>query len=122
MKEKQAGSRKLAEAAKAYMEARIEEHFSLRKMADTLYVNQSHLLRTFKQHFGLTPLAYHHLLRCEKAKELLERSSMSISAVGEAVGFVSSSHFAHIFHKTVGCTPSEYRRAHAPEKQPEAEE
>ena len=121
MKEKQAGGKALAAAAKAYMEAHSEERFSLEKMAGTLYVNRSHLLRTFKLHTGVTPLVYHNMLRCSRAKELLAQTSMSISSVGEAVGFVSSSHFTHVFKKTEGCTPSEYRDAHGPEQPGQAE-
>lgn len=92
------------------MEAHSEEKFSLEKMAKALYVNGSYLLRTFKQYTGMTPLNYHHRLRCAKAKALLAQTDLSVSQVGEAAGFVSSSHFSHIFRKTEGCTPSEYRR------------
>ena len=57
----------------------------------------------------------HTLGTNEKAKELLRRPDVSISDVGEAVGFVSSSHFSHVFRKTEGCTPSEYRLRFLPE-------
>ena len=57
-------------------------------------------------------LYYHHLMRCKKAKELLIDSRLSISQVGESAGFVTSSHFSHIFRKMEGCTPSEYRKRH----------
>ena len=110
MKEKQASGKALSEAAKAYMEAHSEEKFSLEEMAKALYVNGSYLLRTFRRHTGITPLSYHHQLRCAKAKTLLAETGLTVSQVGEAVGFVSSSHFSHIFRKTEGCTPSEYRR------------
>ena len=52
------------------------------------------------------------MVRCGKAKELLVHTDRSISEVGETVGFVSSSHFSHVFRKTEGCTPSEYRILH----------
>ena len=110
MKEKQAGGKALSDAAQAYMEAHSEEKFSLEEMERALYVNGSYLLRTFKRHTGMTPLSYHHQLRCAKAKALLAQTDLSISQVGEAAGFVSSSHFSHIFRKTEGCTPSEYRK------------
>ncbi len=92
------------------MDAHSAEKFSLEEMAKALFVNGSYLLRTFKRHTGTTPLDYHHQLRCAKAKELLAQADLTVSQVGEAVGFVSSSHFSHIFRKTEGCTPSEYRR------------
>ena len=97
------------------MEAHSEEKFSLEKMAKALYVNGSYLLRTFKRYTGMTPLNYHHRLRCAKAKALLAQTDLSVSQVGEAAGFVSSSHFSHIFRKTEGCTPSEYRKQHIPD-------
>lgn len=104
---------KLTQAAKAYVEAHSAEKFSLQAVASALYVNGSYLLRTFKKHTGMTPLSYHHFVRCAKAKELLTQTNRSISEIGEAAGFVSSSHFSHIFKKTEGCTPSEYRRLHS---------
>ena len=112
---KQDGSAALSAAAQAYMEAHSAEKYSLAKMANALFVNGSYLTRAFKRHTGMTPLAYHHRLRCEKAKELLARSSLTVSQVGEAVGYVSSSHFAHIFRKLEGCAPGEFQKQHKAE-------
>ena len=112
MKEKPASGTALAEAAKAYMEAHCTERFSLSEMAGCLYVNGSHLLRTFKRCTGMTPLSYHHALRCERARHLLETTDLSISKIGEAAGFVSPSHFSHIFREVEGCTPTQFRAAY----------
>ena len=102
----------LAQAASEYIEAHFKEKFSLQKMADSLYVNGSYLLRTFKKYKGYTPLAYHNRIRCERAKELLAHTGEEVSEIGEMVGFVSSAHFSHVFKKTEGCTPTEYRIGH----------
>lgn len=115
MPEKQTSGKQLTKAAREYMEAHSAERFSLQEMAGALFVNGSYLLRTFKQNTGMTPLRFHHLIRCTRAKELLVQTDRSISEIGEAVGFVSSSHFSHIFRKTEGCTPSEYRERNRPE-------
>ena len=115
MKDQQTGGKALTEAATAYMDAHSAEKFSLEKMAKALFVNGSYLTRAFKNYTGMTPLAYHHQLRCAKAKELLASSALTVSQIGEAVGYVSSSHFAHIFRKLEGCTPSEYQKQHKPE-------
>ena len=109
MRDKQTSGKKLSTAAQEYMEAHSAEKFSLKEMASALFVNDSYLLRTFKRHTGMTPLAYHHHIRCARAKELLAQTDRSISEIAEAVGYVSSSHFSHIFRKMEGCTPSEYR-------------
>ena len=119
MKDIQYDGKDLSGAARVYIEAHSTERFSLREMAGALFVNGSYLLRTFKRHTGMTPLYYHHQVRCQKAKELLVQTNRSISEIGEAVGFVSSSHFTHIFRKTEGCTPSEYRVLNKPADQEE---
>ena len=113
MKERYDGKRDLVKAAQAYMEAHSAEKFSLSEMSGSLFVNGSYLLRTFRQQTGMTPLHYHQMIRCERAGELLARTNQSISDVGEAVGFVSSSHFSHVFRRMKGCTPSEYRQCHS---------
>lgn len=104
---------RLIQAAKAYITAHSREKFSLQAVADALYVNKSYLLRRFKAHTGYTLLGYHNQVRCEQAKQMLADTALSISEVGETVGFVSSAHFAHVFKKTVGLTPTEYRNTHA---------
>ena len=108
MKKKTSGET-LAKAAQRYIEAHSKEGFSLEQLAGALYINGNYLMRAFKKNTGMTPLNYHHAVRCNKAKELLLQTTLSISDIGEVVGFVSSSHFSHVFRKTVGCTPSEYR-------------
>ena len=109
----------LTQAASDYIVAHCREKFSLRKMAEDLYVNGSYLLRVFRKHTGYTPLAFHNHVRCEQAKELLARTGEEISEIGEAVGFVTSAHFSHVFRKLEGCTPTAYRNRHRVGGQPE---
>lgn len=106
------GGEILARAAMDYIELHYKEKFSLQATAGELFVNGSYLLRVFRKHTGFTPLAYHNRVRCERAKELLGGTAESISDIGEAVGFVTPAHFSHVFRKTEGCTPTEYRAAH----------
>jgi AraC-like DNA-binding protein len=47
-----------------------------------------------------------------EAKDLLAHTDKGISEIGEIVGFVSSAHFSHVFKKSEGCTPSDYRMNH----------
>ena len=104
---------RLIQATKAYITAHSREKFSLQAVADALYVNKCYLLRQFRARTGGTLLGFHNQVRCEHAKQMLSDTALSISEVGEAVGFVSSAHFAHVFKKTVGMTPTVYRNAHA---------
>ncbi len=101
----------LSQAARQYIESHSAEKFSLQAVAGALYVNGSYLLRVFKADTGHTLLWYHNFVRCEKAKALLAAGDGTISRAGEETGFVSSSHFSHVFKKMTGMTPSEYRTA-----------
>ena len=112
MTKKQPSGESLAKSAQEYIEIHSKDKFSLGEIAGALYVNGSYLIRSFKRYTNVTPLYYHHAVRCGKAKELLLETDRSVSEIGEMVGFVSSSHFTHVFRKTEGCTPSEYRALH----------
>ena len=101
--------KRLVSAAENYLAQHSAEKFSLQEIANALYINGSYLLRVYKAHTGHTLLWYHSHLRCEKAKELLKESDLSISEIGETVGFVSSAHFSHVFKKMTGMTPSDWR-------------
>ena len=99
----------LARKAKKYIEENYSKKFSLDAAAGALFVNKSYLLRTFKESEGMTLLQYHNFVRCKTAKELLTRSELKISYISNAVGYVTASHFSHVFKKFFGLTPFEYR-------------
>ena len=102
-------STRLVSAVEAYLAEHSEDKFSLQETAREMHVNGSYLLRVYKAHTGHTLLWYHNHMRCKKAQELLAKNDMDISEIGEAVGFVSSAHFSHVFKKMTGMTPSAYR-------------
>ena len=98
MKENRDSGDALVKAAARYIEIHSAEKFSLRALSEALFVNGSYLLRLFRSRTGQTLL-----------QALLRDTGLSISEVGEAVGFVSSAHFSHVFKKTTGMTPTEFR-------------
>ncbi len=105
----------LAASARRWIEDHYTEKFSLKMIADELFVDGSYLLRVFKAQTGYTLLQYHNTVRCEKAKELLQQPELSIALISCRVGYSSASHFSRIFHNICGCTPSEYRTSYLTE-------
>ena len=103
-----AGKRLVCQAG-YYIREHIGQKFSLDEIAGALYVNANYLSRVFKRETGHTLLWYHNAVRCEKAKQLLSGSNLSVSEISEAVGFVSPAHFSHIFRKMEGASPSAWR-------------
>ena len=103
-----AGER-LALQAAHYIREHSEQKFSLSEIAGLLYVNSNYLARVFKRETGHTLLWYHNVVRCEKARELLKETNLSIAEIGSAVGYVSPAHFSHQFKKMTGVSPSDWR-------------
>jgi len=84
------------------------ENISLDGLADKFRQNRFHLLRSFKDVYGLPPHSFQMNLRIEKAKGML-RDGLSIADTAQATGFVDQSHFHRIFKKHTAATPGEYR-------------
>ncbi len=104
--------KELAAAAEKLVRENYKEKFSLDALAGSLHIDKSYLLRTFKEVTGSTLLEFHNRVRCEKAKELLYRPELSISSIASQVGYVSASHFAQVFKRVEGCTPTQFRAAY----------
>ena len=69
----------------------------------------SRLCYLFKKHTGKTLNEYMLGLKLLHAKEQLRFTGLTTLEISGEIGFSSLSHFNHIFKKTFGMTPSEYR-------------
>ena len=67
------------------------------------------LLQRFKRLTGFPPHAFILSCRMEKAKQELEKGEIPIAVIADNLGFPSAQHFATIFRRLVGKTPSEWR-------------
>jgi len=82
----------------------------LQELADVAQLSRFHFARAFKQSFGTPPHRYHMSRRMERAKALLEVPARSVTEVGMMLGFAETSSFTTSFRRSVGLTPSDYRR------------
>jgi AraC-like DNA-binding protein len=71
-----------------------------------------HLSRSFARIAGRPFGDEARHLRDESARELLERTSLSVGEIARRVGLASASHFIAEFSRRHGRTPAEWRRAH----------
>jgi AraC family transcriptional regulator len=94
-----------------YIEDHLEEEISLQELADIAQLSRFHFARAFKQSFGTPPHRYHMSRRMERAKALLEVHARSVTEVGMMLGFAETSSFTTSFRRSVGLTPSDYRRS-----------
>jgi len=73
-------------------------------------INRSSCCDIFQLILNKTPVSYLTEYRLEKSIELLNIPSLSVTEIALLCGFTGSSYFAEIFHKKLGCTPSQYRK------------
>lgn len=88
----------------------MKSDISLGMIASKYKISTSHLSKLFKETLDMNFIDYLIYVRLERAKELLENSSMKINQISEEVGYYNIPSFIRIFKKYTNQTPSEYRR------------
>ena len=104
------GSSKKIVPAVVYLRKHFEENISIEDLAERCGYKPARFRAVFKLQSGLTPSEYRNKLRMEKACELLSQRNLEIGAIAEMVGFRDVFYFSKCFKKTMGVTPSAYRK------------
>jgi AraC family transcriptional regulator len=94
----------------AWMTEHVVEDFDLARLAALVGVSKYHFHRLFKSGIGVPPSGYHTKLRMELARRLLRETKKSVVGVALEVGYSNPSHFARLFRRQTGLSPSDYRR------------
>jgi LacI family transcriptional regulator len=77
-----------------------------------LAVARRALEQRFVRLIGRTPAAEIRRVRIEEAKRMLVDTDRSIASIGRASGFGHQDLFSRVFRRSVGVTPSQFRRQH----------
>ena len=85
--------------------------FDLKKISNDLEINPSYLSREFSKYFeDLNFGDYVRKLRIEKAINLIQTSTYTLTEIAYMTGFSDQSHFTRIFKSHTGKNPSSYRK------------
>ena len=95
-----------------YIAAKLDENISLGQLATIAGMSPHYFSELFKLSTGRTPHKYVLMQRIERAKQQLRDPKRSIIDAGLDAGFQNPSHFARMFRKLAGATPSAYRAEH----------
>lgn len=87
-------------------EGRVE----LREVAKEVGMSYFHFSRAFKQSIGMTPTGYITEQRIERARLLMNDTTLPIAEIALRSGFSSQSHFTTCFRRLSGVTPRSFRR------------
>ena len=88
----------------------MDPDLSLNSICSYLNISTSYFSTIFKDLTGETFTEVLIRTRMEKAKELLENTTMKNYEIAEKVGFADPHYFGISFKKMTGCTPTEYAR------------
>lgn len=95
--------------AKHYIEDHLMEDLSVSSIASGLYITPNYFSRLFKREMKEGCNEYIVRKRIEKAKSLLEATSMRISKIAAMVGYRDTNYFSLAFKKHTGKSPTKYR-------------
>ncbi|WP_316634512.1 chromate resistance protein ChrB domain-containing protein [uncultured Flavobacterium sp.] len=98
---------------KAIIQDQIDAQFTfdLKKISNDLELNPSYLSREFSKYFeDLNFGDYVRKLRIERAINLIQNSTYTLTEIAYMTGFSDQSHFTRIFKLHTGKNPSSYRK------------
>lgn len=93
------------------MESNLAEPLRMPDLARAVGTSQRQLERLFSQSMGCSAVRFNLLLRLQNARVLLTSTRLSVREVSVACGFNTLSYFSHVFLRSFGKRPSEYRQA-----------
>jgi DNA-binding GntR family transcriptional regulator/AraC-like DNA-binding protein len=89
--------------------AKIEDVLSLDEMSESAGLSTAHFSQMFRKSTGETPHQFVLRQRVERAKEMLRGAETRVLDVAVACGFKTQQHFARVFRRVCGASPTEYR-------------
>lgn len=95
--------------AKSYIKEHFAEDISVKKIAGHLYITSNYLSRLFRRVTGEGCNEYIIRQRIEKAKLLLETTSLKTGKIALMVGYRDINYFSLAFKKQTGKSPTKYR-------------
>mgnify|MGYP005761744085 FL=1 len=92
-----------------YIEQNFQNDISVENIASFCGLNRTYFGRIFKETVGKSPQQFLLSYRMAKAAELLKLTELSISDIGNAVGYPNQLHFSRAFKNVYGVSPREWR-------------
>ena len=83
----------------------------IKELAIFANMSPTKLKRLFRQIFGNSIFNYYQAFRMKEAAFLLKEQKLSVSDVGNQLGFTNLSHFSKVFKDHMGMKPKQYSRS-----------
>jgi transcriptional regulator GlxA family with amidase domain len=94
-----------------YIETHLADKITATDLADLIDVSMGQLFRAFKISVGVSPFQYIARRRVELACTLMKTTREPLSQLAAACGMCDQAHLCRVFRRTIGMSPSAWRRA-----------
>lgn len=98
------------ERALSAMRERLDERWTVKKLAKIAALSRAAFARRFAAEVGCPPLRHLMTLRIRRAAELLAGTQSSLAEIAEHVGYANEFALSRAFRRAVGKPPGSYRR------------
>src|SRR4051794_801763 len=98
------------ERAIGTMRDNLAEQLTVDDMARSAMFSKFHFSRIFRRVTGVSPGRFLSAIRLQEAKRLLVTTSLNVADISLRVGYTSVGTFSTRFTRSVGLSPTRYRR------------
>lgn len=97
-------------AVQSHIALHFREHLTLEQLSTHCGLNPQYLSTLYRQETGQTITQHIKFLRILAAQALLRDTPLSIAQIAQQVGYEDPRYFNRVFQKTIGKSPSSFRR------------
>lgn len=108
-RQKEEQSDSAVKRAKTFIQENYSRELSLDDVSREVNISPYYFSKIFKEEAGENFIEYLTRVRIEKAREMLENTSLSIKEVSIKSGYPDPNYFSRIFKKQTDMTPTEYK-------------
>jgi AraC-like DNA-binding protein len=99
----------LVEQVQGYLRTHYGEKVTLNQLAGLTNMSKYHLLRTYRNRAGETPMASLRRIRMLEARNLIVSTSLTLRAIASTTGFCDEYHLSKAFKVFYGESPTDLR-------------
>ena len=92
-----------------YMAQHLDKPLQVATLAAQANISPSHFFALFKRQIGSAPMDYFTRLRMQRARQLLECTSLSVKEIASDLGYDDPFYFSRVFKSVNRVPPSGYR-------------
>lgn len=98
------------EMAAEYIRNHFQEDLTVAKLARYVGLNRSYLTTVFQNTVNMSPQQYLMRFRMERAAQMLQEGKLTVGEIARSCGYPDPLTFSKAFKRTLGVTPSQYRK------------